>query len=176
MKFDTKMDAVHAWVSTFNAIPMSVIEKLEAANMDDLVEVTPPAVYDSVYIYDGEYTDEEGEIVAVLDDDTYTVRLNDGEEIELESDQFEVLRQYRFPIWGTMWAFDDEIDNDWLEGEFGQNGLQLMANCGFRIFESEDYGYVFGIDGAGFDFFSERWLPLYDARGLHWHKEEKEAA
>lgn len=47
-----------------------------------------------------------------------------------------------------------------------------MADCGFRIYEQEDLGYVFGIDGAGYDFYSEHWIPLYKARGLHWHKEE----
>lgn len=39
---------------------------------------------------------------------------------------------------------------------------------------SEDYGYLIGIDGAGYDFYKAHWLPLYKARGLHWHKEDKE--
>lgn len=73
-------------------------------------------------------------------------------------------------MWGTLWAFGDSVDNWWLE-EHG--GLQAMADCGFRIYEQEDYEYVFGIDGAGYDFYSEHWIPLYKARGLHWHKEEE---
>lgn len=47
-----------------------------------------------------------------------------------------------------------------------------MADCGFRIYESDDFGgYIFGIDGAGYDFYDAHWIPLYKARGLRWHKE-----
>ena len=72
-----------------------------------------------------------------------------------------------FPIWGTMWQFSDWIDNKWLES---RDGLQAMTDCGFRIYESDEFGYFFGIDGAGYDFYEEHWLPLYKARGLHWHE------
>ena len=44
-----------------------------------------------------------------------------------------------------------------------------MSRCGFRIYESEEFGYFFGIDGAGYSFYDEHWVPLYRARGLHWH-------
>lgn len=71
-----------------------------------------------------------------------------------------------FPMWGTMWSFGDIVDEWWLE-----NNLEVMKECGFRIYESEDYGYVFGIDGAGYDFYEIHWIPLYNARGLRWHKE-----
>ncbi len=69
------------------------------------------------------------------------------------------------PIWGTMWAFTRHIDNIWLQEE----GLEAMAKCGFRIFEQEDYGYIFGIEGAGYDFYEAHWVPLYKARRLKWH-------
>ena len=81
-------------------------------------------------------------------------------------------------MWGTMWAFGDQIDNDWLNPIYSDlvgDGLQLMADCGFRIYEQEDYGYVFGIDGAGYDFYEAHWIPLYKARGLKWHKEAETA-
>lgn len=68
-----------------------------------------------------------------------------------------------------MWAFDNSCDIDWLE-----NNMQVMANCGFRIYESKDYGYVFGIDGAGYDFYESHWIPLYKARGFKWHDNEEE--
>lgn len=29
-----------------------------------------------------------------------------------------------------------------------------------------------GIDGAGYDFYEAHWIPLYEARGLHWHEGE----
>ena len=34
----------------------------------------------------------------------------------------------------------------------------------------DDFGYLFGIDGTGYDFYEEHWIPLYLARGLQWHK------
>jgi hypothetical protein len=68
------------------------------------------------------------------------------------------------PIWGTLWAFDDSADIAWLESEAG---ISAMSNCGFRIFYHDDFGYFFGIDGAGYDFYEEHWIPLYLARGLH---------
>ena len=52
--------------------------------------------------------------------------------------------------------------------------MQIMANCGFRIYESEDYGYIFGIDGAGYDFYEAHWIPLYKAIGLKWHDNEED--
>lgn len=73
------------------------------------------------------------------------------------------------PIWGVMWSFGDSCDDYWLEEE---NGIEIMSKLGFRIYHHEEFGYFFGIDGAGYDFYSEHWIPLYKARGLHWHKEE----
>lgn len=80
-----------------------------------------------------------------------------------------VINNEYFPMWDTMWAFSSNCDNDWLEEE---GNLEKMAECGFRIYESEDYGYIFGIDGAGYDFYQEHWYPLYMARGLKWHDKE----
>lgn len=68
-------------------------------------------------------------------------------------------------------AFGDSIDEEWLGRD---DNLRVMADCGFRIYEQEDIGYLFGIDGAGYDFYGEHWIPLYKARGLHWHKEKEE--
>ena len=74
------------------------------------------------------------------------------------------------PMWGTMWSFGDSADDSWLEEE---DGLELMAECGFRIYEQEDFGYLFGIDGAGYSFMDEHWIPMYKARGLRWHEKEE---
>lgn len=74
-----------------------------------------------------------------------------------------------FPMWGTMWSFHDSIDDWWLEE---CDGIRLMSECGFRIYYHQAWGYFFGIDGAGYDFYAEHWEPLYKVRGLHWHDEE----
>ena len=73
------------------------------------------------------------------------------------------------PMWGTLWQFGDSADDWWLEEG---DGIRIMSECGFRIYEHEEFGYFFGIDGAGYDFYEAHWIPLYKARGLHWHDEE----
>ena len=169
MKYDTIKEAAQAWVREFNTIPISILEKLLEINPDELQEITPPAVGDRVYVYNPPAGENEGEIIR-REDDLYTIELDDGTTCVLESGEFDVQHDDFLPMWGTLWAFWDSVDNWWLE-EHG--GLQAMADCGFRIYEQEDYEYVFGIDGAGYDFYSEHWIPLYKARGLHWHKEEE---
>ena len=74
------------------------------------------------------------------------------------------------PMWSTMWSFGNSADDYWLEEE---DGLELMAECGFRIYEQKDFGYLFGLDGAGYSFMEEHWIPLYKAPGLRWHREEE---
>lgn len=50
---------------------------------------------------------------------------------------------------------------------------QALAEAGveFRIYEQEDFEYIFGIDGCGYDFYEAHWIPLYEKRGFHWDDE-----
>ncbi len=166
--------AAEEWVREFNAIPQGVIEKLMQLDTYDVQEITPPAVNNRVYVTSGKHDGEYGDIVGRdSENDMYIVRLDSGDEIKLGDDLFEVEHDGCLPMWGTMWTFGDNIDNCWLEDD-EQDGLRKMADCGFRIYEQEDLGYVFGIDGAGYSFFEEHWVPLYNARGLHWHDDSAE--
>lgn len=167
----TIREATERWMGEFSRIPIGIVEKLLKANPDEVQEITPPGEHDRVDVWGGEHSGE-GEITG-YDEETgqYTVEMDDGEAIQAEAEDFEVLRDSFLPMWGTMWAFGDPADEDWLEN----GGLQKMADCGFRIYEQEDYGHIFGIDGAGYDFYDEHWIPLYRARGLHWHDEEEKA-
>ena len=162
-KFNTKKEAAAYWVETFNAIPMGVILKLFDAE-DEIVEITPPGMNVEVFVISENC---HGEITAVRGD-KFVVDLDNGETVEVPSEDVVVEYYDYFPMWGTMWQFSDPVDIWWLEEK---GGLQIMGNCGFRIYEQEDYGYIFGIDGAGYDFYEAHWIPLYDARGLKWHKE-----
>lgn len=98
----------------------------------------------------------------------YIVELYDGKKLSCSRNDFEIETEYddMLPIWGTMWSFDDGIDDWWLEEE---DGIEIMSECGFRIYESDEFGYFFGIDGAGYNFYEAHWIPLYKARGLQWH-------
>ncbi len=163
MKFDTIKEACQLWVERdMNQVPMSVVEKLmQVSDYSDITEITPPSKYDHISIFSGDYAGEDGEIVRCVGDDEYIVELDSSkypDPVTVFEDEFE-----------TMWEFKDICDKEWLE-----NNLQAVADCGFRIYESEDYGYLIGIDGAGYDFYEAHFLPLYKARGLHWHTEDKE--
>lgn len=163
----TVLEATRRWVDGFNAIPQSVVDKLMGLDCESVREITPPSRNDRVGIFAGEYSGEKGQIEAYDEEsEMYVVNLDGGDQVRVEESDFDVLRHENLPMWGTMWTFDDGCDNWWLEE---RKGLQAMADCGFRIYESEDFGYIFGIDGAGYDFYEAHWVPLYRARGLRWH-------
>ena len=173
MIYDTLTEACRAWVNEFNFIPSSVIEKLAGANYEDIYEVTPPSKYDRVTVTCGKYRNQDGEIIKTnyRGENQSLILFDNGKRHIVNNGDLNVVRDYQYPIWGTFFSFKESIDNDWISGYFG-NGLQALADCGFRVFESEDFGYVFGIDGAGYDFYEYHWIPLYKARGLHWHKKD----
>ena len=171
-KYKTRLGAARAWVREFNAIPIAIVEKLMKQDADELYEITPPAIGDTVYVFGG--PPSYGEILSHGKDGDemwYTVRLDNGVKVDLTLDDFCQDRYNLLPMWGTMWAFSDPTDNEWIDGYLG-NHLQEMADCGFRVYIQEDYGYIFGIDGAGYDFYESHWIPLYKARGLHWSEED----
>ena len=178
-RYKTIREAAQAWVKGFDRVPRGILEKLFQAGSEDLREITPPSVNDRVYVYWilGRKRDcNDGEIIGLKEDKEnnsilYTIRMDNGEKVTIKGEDFEVIRDSAFPMWGALWAFSEQIDNDWVES---LGGLQAMADCGFRIYEQEDYQYIFGIDGAGYDFYQDHWLPLYKARGLKWHEIEED--
>ena len=170
----TIREATYRWINGFSRIPYGICEKLLKISYEELHEITPPSVNDRINIWNGEYDGYEGVIIdrkETEDGETvYIVSLDGGEEeAKVIEDEFEVVRDDYLPIWGTLWAFGCQFDNYWLENS---GGLQAMADCGFRIYEQENYGYIFGIDGAGYDFYEAHWIPLYKARGLQWHDQD----
>lgn len=181
MRFATVNEAAHAWVAEFNAIPQGMIARLMEMDVEEgecnWQEVTLPDYGDRVYLYDGGVDGiEYGEIIEVDYDKEaatlYKIQLDGGgKTVWLGAHDFEVERDDSLPMWGTMWSFGDCCDDDWLENG---DGIRKMCDCGFRIYFHEEWGYFFGIDGAGYDFYSEHWIPAYHARGLKWADEQYE--
>ena len=166
-RYKTIREATEVWVREMNAIPQGMISRLFQDHPEDWTEVTKPSKYDRVYVFEnGDY----GEITEI-EDDEYTIELDDGTEVKCNEDDFELDRDDYLPMWGTMWSFGDSCDDLWLEED---NGIKLMSECGFRIYKNEEFGYFFGIDGAGYNFYESHWIPLYKARGLQWHETETE--
>lgn len=164
----TICDATHEWVRDMNAFPSSMIAQLMELEPDSWHEVTKKRSGDRVYCYDH---NEYGEIDH-YDEETeeYTVELEDGETVQVSENDMERENYDYLPMWGTLWQFADSADNWWLEEE----GIRIMSECGFRIYEHDEWGYFFGIDGAGYDFYDAHWIPLYKARGLRWHDDAAE--
>lgn len=171
----TKLEATHKWVEAFNEFQTEMIRELWNADYEGWREITYPEPGDCVYVYElsnGVSTsDHRGKIVSYdTESDSYAVELADGVTVYLREDEFDVERDDGLPSWGTIWQFNDSIDNWWLEHKCN---LLSMSACGFRIYESDKFGLFFGIDGAGYNFYEHHWLPLYDARGLKWHDKEE---
>jgi hypothetical protein len=75
---------------------------------------------------------------------------------------------YDYPAaWGWMFHPDDTTDQRWIK-----ENLQDVEDCGFLVYESDECGILLAIDGAGYDFYENHWIPLYKARGLKWHQIE----
>lgn len=168
----TLREAVELWINRdMNAIPITVVEKLQKiSDYTDITEITPIVKYTKVWSNEHQETGEVAEIICNDEGKLIaTVKLDSGEACEVPLEDLNPEEDEALPMWGTMWAFSDSWDNDWLEDE---DNRRAMAECGFRIYESEDYGYIFGIDGAGYSFYDEHWMPLYKVRGLKWHDEE----
>lgn len=161
----TIRDATERWVHEMNAIPQGMIEKLMNIGDEDIHEVTEPAVGDRVYCYQP-LSEHCGVIENIYEDGLYHIQLDNDSWTDADRDDFEVEYDDALPMWGTMWSFDDSADDWWLEED---DGIKLMSECGFRIYESDEFGYFFGIDGAGYNFYDAHWIPLYKARGLQWH-------
>lgn len=172
----TTREAAEEWVREMDAIPQGMIEKLMEHYPDDWSEVTDPSYGRRVYVFnlpDSYESNSDYGMIAGYDEESelYCIELDDGFKVSLKKEGFEVEYDDFLPMWGTMWSFRDSADNYWLE-EAG--GIGIMSRCGFRVYESQEFGYFFGIDGAGYSFYEEHWVPLYRARGLQWHDPKAE--
>lgn len=164
----TMLEATRKWVSEFNAIPMNMIATLMSYDPDSWHEVTTKCVGNRVYCYD--YC-ECGTIEAYNEEtEMYIVALDSEESVEVLEDEMDFSNN-DLPMWGTMWSFGTILDDDWLSDH---DGINLMSMCGFKVYEHDEWGYFFGIDGAGYDFYEAHWIPLYKARGLKWHNDTTE--
>ena len=166
MRFKTVDEAAHQWVNEMNAYPVGMISKLWMYDPSDWDEVTAPTTYDRAYVH---LVDDSGEIIDVdRENDEYTVMLDNGNTVTVSESDIEVERESDLPMWSWLWSFSNGIDEEWLE----RGGIEKMSDCGFRVYNSGEFGYFFGIDGAGYDFYHEHWIPLYHARGLRWADEQ----
>ena len=171
-RYPTVYEAARAWVETFNAFPTEMIQQLMEADDGSWKELTALKPADDVFVYNLPENcvsmEHDGRILDI-DRESGVCRVQlviDGEIIATERDNLEAEYASGLPMWNKLWQFKDDLDNRWLSEK---GGIELMSNIGFRVYRHKNWGYFFGIDGAGCDFFDEFWRPLYNARGLKWH-------
>jgi len=71
------------------------------------------------------------------------------------------------PAWGKVFSPNDSFNADWI-----RRNASDIAELGITVYETDEIGVYLGIDGAGYNFYEEHWIPLYDLRGLRWHEQE----
>lgn len=163
--YKTKEDAAHAWVNEMNAHPTDMISLLMDCDVFSWHEITLPTV--------GEFaidtnSGEEVRIASQNEDGEFVIEFESGDTDVASADQLDVIHDDMLPMWGTMWSFGDSADDEWVH----EGGLEIMSALGFRVYEHDDWGIFFGIDGAGYDFYEAHWIPLYEKRGLKWHEKD----
>lgn len=159
----TIREAAELWVNEMNKIPTEMLYDIAGWE-----EVTLPTIGKSVWVRN---ECDLGEVIDVKDPDEdgavwYEVELHGGKTVCCEKYNLAIQTDSDVPVWGTMWSFSDIVDNYWIEEK---GGLSVLSDCGFRVFYHDSYGYYFGVDSGGHDFFDRYWIPLYKARGMKWH-------
>jgi len=67
--------------------------------------------------------------------------------------------------WGTQF-----LPGNFVRDKIEDIGIEKVEEkTGFTIQEIDDHMFL-GIDGAGYDFYSNHWEKLYDLLDLKWHK------
>lgn len=163
----TKRQAVEKMVREFDAVPYEMVRRSiigdEFEYFDNFIELTTPSVGGYVTFVGVDGCDN-GEIIEV-DIENEKVKVLDSYEKEQWADMDTLYEDKDIlPMWGTMWIVDNlgYRMND-------ENFIQKLSEIGFRVYDTE-FGYMLGVDGAGYDFYEAHWIPLYDLLELNWHK------
>lgn len=172
----TLEQATKKWVDTFNCINQSLIERIISSEKHeyDFTELTTPVIGDYVGVnnYSLDYNTYELKDIDYDNDVAIIYDEEEGKDVEVDYHAVYIEHDTTLPMWGYMWTFGDSSDEAW-----AREHLEEVSACGFRIYEDEDDSTLYlGIDGAGYNFYSSHWEPLYKARGLKWHSENIDKA
>lgn len=69
------------------------------------------------------------------------------------------------PMWGTWF----EPSDSWIYEKI-EDVAKEVAGLGFTLIYRDEEFWGLGIDGAGYSFYEEHWIPLYDLFGFTWHE------
>ena len=84
------------------------------------------------------------------------------EELTQVSEEEQECRDF-FPMYGSMWLV--ESSDEYLQNKILEN-LKKLSDLGIRIYrrENDQMGdeIWIGVEGAGFDFYEEIWIPMFN--------------
>lgn len=72
------------------------------------------------------------------------------------------------PMWSTLFLINDDVILSRVKED-----LQAVKELGFLIYIDDEDRLYLGINGCGYDFYAEHWIPLYEWLGLSWDKETR---
>ena len=109
--------------------------------------------------------------VEVTDEDIQ----NEGYEVEdmdqnqIDDARSEIENQQREVMWGTIFEAKDNTIKDWILDDYEK----IITEAGFTIIdlsrENEgeyETGVFLGVNGMGYDFYDQHWIPLYKIFGV----------
>lgn len=156
-------EAAEKWVREFNSIEYTLVEESMNNDIDDWFELTRSVIIEGDYVT---YLEDYNQYKVIEVRENTVIIDYEVENIEIDKEQAMCEPDTMLPMWGTLWTFGEGLDEDWC-----RDNLDIMKQCGFRVYEYQKTGTLyFGIDGAGYDFYEQHWIPLYKERGLKWHE------
>lgn len=150
-------ETVALWVRmSLNEFPRKMIRRAMHSDEDSWEEITTPILGNTVHTYTKHSV---ATIIECNGKGNYTVEYADGSREIISRDEFIVEHKQELPTWPIIWNFKDSIYDDWISN----GGVDILSECGFRVFHSDDFGFFFGVDDTNCDFLTRYWLPLYGA-------------
>jgi len=109
--------------------------------------------------------------VEVTDEDIQNegYEVEDMDENQIDDARSEIENQQREVMWGTLFEAKDNTIKDWILDDYEK----IITEAGFTIIdlsrENEgeyETGVFLGVNGAGYDFYDQHWIPLYKIFGV----------
>ena len=109
--------------------------------------------------------------VEVTDEDIQNegYEVEDMNENQIDDARSEIENQQREVMWGTLFEAKDNTIKDWILDDYEK----IITEAGFTIIdlsrENEgeyETGVFLGVNGMGYDFYDQHWIPLYKIFGV----------
>ena len=95
--------------------------------------------------------------------------IEDMDENQIDDARSEIENQQREVMWSTLFEAKDNTIKDWILDDYEK----IITEAGFTIIdlsrENEgeyETGVFLGVNGAGYDFYDQHWIPLYKIFGV----------